>query len=160
MHSNQSAGPRCHPPGDLLGCNVEGPAVNICKNRRSAAIDRHIGSCDPRKGRHDYLVAWTDLQRRKGEMQTSRRRRNGDGILDTVTAGEGTLKCSDFGTLRDPTALDRLAQRLPFFVAHARCSDGYLTFPFAFWHKCPAAISRRRGLVGLPPLPYARLSTL
>ena len=67
-------------------------------------------------------------------MQASRRRRNGDGVLDTVTTGERTLKCSDFGTLRDPTALDRLAQRLPFLIAHARRGDGNVAFQFVLWH--------------------------
>src|SRR5437870_2660176 len=111
MHGNDRLGARGHTPSKILGVNIKGDAIHINEHRRRPAIDHHISSRDPCKGRHDDLVTWTDLQRRKGEMQASCGRSDRDAMLHAVTPRERTLKCSDFRTLRDPTALDRLEHR-------------------------------------------------
>ena len=85
MHSNHSAGPRRHPPGDLLGRDVEGSTIDVGEDRRGAAIEHRVGGRDPRKGRHDDLVTWTDLQRRKGELEGQLIRARGTDFANPKT---------------------------------------------------------------------------
>ena len=124
MHRDDRLGPRRQPPRHLGGGQVEGGPVDIGEDRRRAAIDDAIRRRYPGEGRHDDLVAGADAERGQRQVQPGRGRADGDRVVDPVALGEGALECRHPWSLGQPAGLQRLAQRLPFLIAHDRGGDG------------------------------------
>ena len=69
MHRNNRFGLIRDLAPDVLRINVVRLRIDVCKNRRSAAVQHTVGGCRKRDRRGDYLIPRSDSRRMTCRMQ-------------------------------------------------------------------------------------------
>ena len=110
-------------PRRSVRIHVVGVGIDVDEHRGRAAVDDGVGGRDPRERGHDHLVARADAEGGEREVQGGRATRRREGVRDVMTAREGFFEAPDDRALREPAALQRLAQCLPLLVAGRRQRD-------------------------------------
>ena len=84
---------------DLVHGDIEIQRINIHKDRFRPNERNGFGGADPCERHRDHLIARTDLQRPKSDLQTVGAARHGDGVFASHISPQSRLQLRHLGTM-------------------------------------------------------------
>jgi len=103
--------------------DIVGAAIDVAEHRSSAAVEHRVCRRDPGERRHNHFVAGPDIQAQEREIATPSCSLSSPARIAPGGARRRRARRLRLRALRQPAGFQRLAQCLPFFLAHGGLCD-------------------------------------